>query len=58
MASNRGVVSRPTVEAMLRFRALSAEQKLQWLEEMRAFLLKFQSPERRQIMQRFRRGDL
>ncbi len=54
----RGVAHHPSLEAMLRFRRLSAEEKLRWLEEMRLFLTRFLPPERRAIMERFRRGDI
>lgn len=34
------------------------EQKLQWLEEANDFVQKFQSPKTREIMEKFRRGEI
>jgi hypothetical protein len=45
-------------EELLRFHALPAEQKLEWLEAVRVFLRRFQPPRQREIMHRFRRGEL
>jgi hypothetical protein len=47
-----------TTEQLLAFRALPAADKLRWLEQMRQFLDRFLTPERRALMERFRRGDL
>ncbi len=54
----RGFAHHPSVEQMLHFRAVPAEEKLRWLEEMRQLLARLVPPERRALMNRFRRGDL
>jgi hypothetical protein len=54
----RGVAHRPTTEQMLKFRALPAEAKLRWLEDMRQFVARHLPRERREILQRFRRGEI
>jgi len=54
----RGVTHVYTVEQLLAFRAVPSADKLRWLEEMRQFLDRFLTPERRVLMERFRRGDL
>ena len=46
------------IERLLAFRAVPAADKLRWLEEMRQFLDRFLTPERKVLMDRFRRGDL
>jgi hypothetical protein len=46
------------LERLLAFRAVSAADKLRWLEETRQFLDRFLTPERRALMDRFRRGEL
>jgi hypothetical protein len=43
---------------LLAFRAVPAEDKLRWLEEMRQFLDRFLTPETKLLLDRFRRGDL
>lgn len=57
-ALRRGVTHAYPVERLLAFRAVPAADKLRWLEEMRQFLDRFLTPERRSLMERFRRGDL
>ena len=47
-----------SIEKLREFRAVPAEEKLRWLEEMRRFLEKTLTPEQLEVMQRFRRGDL
>ena len=54
----RGVVHAYSIEQLRAFRDVPAEQKLRWLEGMRRFLARSLTPEKIEIMQRFRRGDL
>lgn len=54
----RGYTHVHTDEELRRFRALSVEEKLEWLESMRSFLARFHGPKQREIMNRFRRGDI
>ena len=56
--SRRGVKHVYSIEKLLAFRAVPAEDKLRWLEEMRRFLDRALTPERKAFMDRFRRGDL
>jgi hypothetical protein len=46
------------LERLLAFRAIPAADKLRWLEETRQFLDRFLTPERKALMDRFRRGEL
>ena len=54
----RGFTHAYTTEQLLAFRAIPAVEKLRWLEAMRCFLERSLTPEKLEIMQRFRRGDL
>ena len=54
----RGVTHAYPLERLLAFRAVPAADKLRWLEEMRQFLDRFLTPERKVVMDRFRRGEL
>ena len=54
----RGVEHVYPTDRLLAFRAVPAAEKLRWLEDMRLFLERFLTPERKAIMDRFRRGDL
>ena len=54
----RGVTHAYPLERLLAFRAMPAADKLWWLEETRQFLDRFLTPERRALMDRFRRGEL
>ena len=54
----RGYSHAYTIEQLRAFRDVPAEDKLRWLEAMRRFLERSLTPERLEIMQRFRRGDL
>ena len=54
----RGVTHVYTDEQLLRFRAVPYADKLRWLEEMRLLLDRFLTPERKVMLDRFRRGDL
>jgi hypothetical protein len=54
----RGVTRVYSLEKLLEFRAVPSVDKLRWLEEMRQFLDRFLTPERRVLMARFRRGEL
>ena len=56
--SNRGVRRSYSLEQLIAFRDVPAEEKLRWLESMRRFLERSLTPEKLEIMQRFRRGDL
>lgn len=57
-ALRRGVTHAYPLERLLAFRAVPAADKLRWLEETRQFLDRFLTPERKALMDRFRRGDL
>ena len=54
----RGVTHAYPLERLLAFRAMPAVDKLRWLEETRQFLNRFLTPERKALMDRFRRGEL
>jgi hypothetical protein len=54
----RGFTHAYPTEKLLAFRAVPTADKLRWLEEMREFLDRFLTPERRLMLDRFRRGDL
>lgn len=54
----RGVTHAYTIEQLRSFRAVPAEDKLRWLEAMRSFLERSLTPEKLEIMERFRRGEL
>lgn len=54
----RGFTHAYPTEKLLAFRAVPAADKLRWLEEMRQFLERFLTPDRKRVMDRFRRGDL
>ena len=54
----RGVTHAYTIEQLRAFRDVPAEEKLRWLESMRRFLERSLTPEKLEIMQRFRRGEL
>jgi hypothetical protein len=47
-----------SIERLLAFQAVPPAAKLRWLEDMRQFLDRFLTPERRVLMDRFRRGEL
>ena len=53
-----GVTHAYPLERLLAFRAVPAVDKLRWLEEMRQFLDRFLTPERKAVMARFRRGEM
>ena len=55
---SKGIVHCYTIEQLRAFRDTPAVEKLRWLEAMRRFLERSLTPERIEIMQRFRRGDL
>jgi len=57
-ALRRGVTHAYPLERLLAFRAMPAADKLRWLEETRQFLDRFLTPERKALMDRFRRGEL
>ena len=54
----RGVTHAYPLERLPAFRAMPAADKLRWLEETRQFLDRFLTPERKALMNRFRRGEL
>ena len=54
----RGYSHAYTIEQLRAFRDVPAEDKLRWLESMRRFLERSLTPERLEIMQRFRRGEI
>lgn len=47
-----------TDEQIRAWKALPAKDKLDWLEQANQFINKALTPERRQIMERFRRGEI
>lgn len=57
-AKPRGYTHVYTIEQLRAFRAVPAIDKLRWLESMRRFLAQTLTPEKLEIMQRFRRGEL
>lgn len=54
----RGFSYKVTDEQILRWKALPAEVRLQWLEDANRFLALALTPRAREIQNRFRRGDL
>jgi hypothetical protein len=54
----RGFTHVYPTEKLLAFKAVPTADKLRWLEEMRQFLERFLTPERKLVLDRFRRGDL
>ncbi len=54
----KGVYHVHSTEKLLAFRDVSATDKLRWLEEMRQLLERFLSPERKELFERFRRGEI
>jgi hypothetical protein len=54
----RGYSHAYTIEQLRAFRDVSAAHKLEWLESMRRLLERSLTPEKLEIMQRFRRGEL
>ena len=57
-SQKRGVSHAYPIEKLREFRAIPAAEKLRWLEEMRGFLERALTPEKLEIMRRFRRGEL
>lgn len=47
-----------SIEQLRAFRDIPAAEKLRWLEQMRQFLERSLTPEKIEVMRRFRRGDL
>jgi hypothetical protein len=56
--NKRGIHHAYSLDQLREFRAIPAEEKLRWLEAMRGFLERALTPEKLEIMKRFRRGDL
>lgn len=54
----RGFVHVHSDEELLRYRALAAEQKLEWLHAMWQFNVDFLSPRARRRHELFRHGDI
>ena len=54
----RGFTHAYPTEKLLAFKAVPVPDKLRWLEEMRQLLERFLTPERKILLDRFRRGDL
>ena len=54
----RGVRRHYTLEQLRAFRDVPALEKLRWLESMRRLLERSLTPEKLEILQRFRRGEL
>ncbi len=54
----RGCTHVYSIEQLRAFRDVPAVDKLRWLEGMRRFLERSLTPEKIEIMRRFRRGDL
>jgi truncated hemoglobin YjbI len=57
-SSPRGIRHAPTLEQMLAFRAVSAEEKLRWLESVRQTLDQALPPAKKAVFQKMRRGEL
>lgn len=56
--SGKGFRHAYTIEQLRAFRDVPAADKLRWLEQMRRFLERSLTPEKIEIMNRFRRGEL
>lgn len=56
--SGRGYSYVVTIEQIRAYRAVSPEQKLQWLQDANEFLAKALTGKRREIWQKFRRGEI
>ncbi len=54
----KGVRHCYTTEQLLAFAQVPTKDKLRWLGDMRRLLERFQSPEARATMERFRKGEL
>lgn len=54
----KGFTHAYTTEQLLAFRAIPTEEKLRWLGEMQQFLEATLTPERRELFQQFRRGEI
>jgi len=57
-AETRGYRHHHSDEELLRWSALPAEEKLQWLEEINEFLDRAMSAEAKEAARRFRRGEV
>ncbi|MBK8479676.1 MAG: hypothetical protein IPL40_00645 [Proteobacteria bacterium] len=53
-----GFVHSYTLDQLRTFKGVPAADKLRWLEEMRDLLERYQTPQARALMQRFRQGVL
>lgn len=58
LRKKKGVYHSHSTEKLLAFRDVPVADKLRWLEEMRQLLERFLSPERRELFERFRRGEI
>ncbi len=57
-AAGKGYRYHVTDEQLRKYGKLSARQKLEWLEEVNAFVEKFAPPRTRELHRRFRRGEI
>ena len=46
------------VEKLVKFARLSAEEKLEWLEEILTFLKDFMPRDRKNLFEKFRKGEI
>ncbi|MEQ9498127.1 MAG: hypothetical protein RIT81_14745 [Deltaproteobacteria bacterium] len=56
--SKRGFSHHHTDEELRAYRKLSAEQKLQWLQDAWQFTVDFLPEEKRRIMEKMRKGEI
>ncbi len=54
----KGFEHYPGTEVLKKYARLSAKQKLEWLEEINRFLWKALSPEKKRLVEKFRRGEI
>lgn len=53
-----GFQHHPSDEKLREYARLTPKQKLEWLEEINRFLYRALPPDRKEIAQKFRRGEL
>ncbi len=58
VGERRGIYHAHPTEKLLEFRDGPVADKLRWLEEMRQLLDRFLTPERKELFERFRRGEI
>ncbi|MEM2282667.1 MAG: hypothetical protein QXH26_03870 [Candidatus Hadarchaeales archaeon] len=54
----KGFRYRVTKKTILNYLKLTPEQRLEWLEEINTFLYTFMPKQNREIMQKFRAGEI